>query len=327
MRIRTRTVRWWTFVGPNPSVPCVHDGTVYVVGLRVWAVEAADGLVRWSTSEIGHLAAPAASGDTVYVAGQGRYGGNKFYALDTADGRVRWRRRIPAVSLTSPVVADGLVHHVDGSRHLRTFDAATGRRRRRVRYRRGGANLAGPVLADGTLYVVEDGGTVRALDPATGAVRWQRPTGVDGAVTPLVHDGTLYLGGRHHREVHALDAATGEQRWSAWPYLVRGGFDTTPAIHGDTLYIAGSDSRLYALNATTGKARWRVTADSSIRSAPVVADGKVYFGTRLGQVWAIRADNGQVRWQAKAGGDVRSLAVADGRVHVCSDTHLYTLDA
>lgn len=320
-------MRWWKFVGPNASVPCVHDGTVYVVGLSVWALEAAKGFVRWYKSDIGHLAPPAVSGDTVYFAGQTRYGGNRFYALDTADGRVRWRRRTSVVSLTPPVVADGLVHHVDGSRHLRTFDAATGRRRWRVKYRRSGVNWAGPVLADGTLYVVDDRGTVRALDPATGAVRWQRPTSARVPRAPLVQDGTLYLGGGLHHEVYALDAATGEQRWSAQPYLARRAFESTPAIHGDTLYIAGGD-HLYALNATTGEARWRVPSDGSdIRSSPVVVDGEVYFGTRLGQVCAISADNGQVRWKAQAGDNLRSLVVAGGLVHVVSGDSLYTLDA
>ncbi|MEV6948493.1 PQQ-binding-like beta-propeller repeat protein [Streptomyces sp. NPDC051172] len=312
---------------PGLSVPCVHDGTVYVVGHdSLWAVRAADGFVRWDT-EIGHLAPPAVSGDTVYLAGQTRYGGNRLYAVDTADGRVRWRRRTPVVSLTPPVVADGLVHHVDGGRHLRTFDAATGRRRWRVKYRRSGVNYSGPVPADGTLYVVDDRGTVRALDPATGAVRWQRSTPVRGAVTPLVHDGTLYLGGRLHRGVYALDAATGEQRWSVTPHLARGGFESTPAIHGDTLYIADGVRHLHALNATTGEARWCVTADSDIRSSPVFVDGKVYFGTRLGAVCAISADDGQVAWQAKVGDNLRSLVVANGLVHACSDDCLYTLDA
>ncbi|NUQ95905.1 MAG: PQQ-like beta-propeller repeat protein [Streptomyces sp.] len=319
-------MRWRTFVGPDSSVPCVHDGTVYVVGLVVWALNAADGFVRWTKPDIGHHGSPAASGDTVYLAGQSRYGGGRFFALDTADGRVRWRRRTPLPSLTQPTVADGLVHHVDSSRHLRTFDAATGRRRWRVKYRRSGANRAGPVLADGTLYVVDDGGTVRALDPATGAVRWQRPTSARVPRTPLVHDGTLYLGGGQLQEVYALDAATGEQRWSAQPYLARTAFQSTPAIHGDTLFIAGSD-HLYALNATTGEARWRVPADGGSIRSPVVADGKVYFGNRLGQVCAISADNGQVRWKAQAGDKLRSLVVAGGLVHVCSDDRLYTLDA
>ncbi|MCD9876648.1 outer membrane protein assembly factor BamB family protein [Streptomyces guryensis] len=320
-------MRLWGFVGPDSSVPYVHDGTVYVVGCgRLRAVSVAGGFFRWST-EIGHLAPPTVSGDTVYLAGKGRYDGDKFFALDTADGRVRWRRRTSVVSLTPPVVADGLVHHVDGSRHLRTFDAATGRRRWRVKYRRNGANFAGPVLADGTLYVVDDGGTVRALDPATGAVRWQRPTSARVPRAPLVHDGTLYLGGGHLQEVYALDAATGELRWSAQPYLARTAFESTPAIHGDTLYITGSD-HLYALNATTGEARWRVPADGgTIRSSPVVADGKVYLGSRLGQVCAISADNGQVRWKAQAGDKLRSLVVAGGLVYVTCGDSLYTMEA
>ncbi|NEB03075.1 PQQ-binding-like beta-propeller repeat protein [Streptomyces sp. SID13726] len=297
MRTRTRTVRWWAWVGPIGSAPYVHDGTVYAVGLGTWAFDAADGTHRWHNGDVGRLSSPTVSGDTVHLAGEGRYGGFRFFALDTADGRVRWRRRTTSVSLTPPAVADGLVHHVDGGRHLSTFDAATGQRRRRVRYRRPGVNLAGPVLADGTLYAVDDRSTVWALDPATGAVHWQRPTSAHSTGTPLVHDGTLYLGGGVRPEVHALDAGTGEQRWSVRPQQARSDFRATPAIQGDTLYVAG-DSHLYALNAATGEERWRAAADSDIRSAPALSDGTV------------------------------SLVVAAGLVHVaCENGCVYTLDA
>ncbi|MFF4733937.1 PQQ-binding-like beta-propeller repeat protein [Streptomyces mirabilis] len=321
--VRTGTVRWRTYVGPMYSAPCVSDGAVYVAGRGLWALDAADGSVRWTNADVGYLSSPTVSGDTVYIAGYGR-----FHALDAADGRVRWHRRITWASRTPPAVSDGLVHHVDAGRYLRTFDAVTGRRRWRVRYRRKGGNDAGPVLVDGTLYAVDDRGTVRAFDPATGSVRWQQSTFARWPVTPLVQDGTLYLGGGVSSDVYALDAATGEQRWTAWPDLAHSSFGSTPAIHGNTLYIAGTDYRLYALNATTGDTRWRVITDGPIHSSPVVADGTVYFGSEEGHVWAVRADNGRVRWQMKAGGKVESPVVADGVVHVCSrDGYLYAIEA
>lgn len=320
---RSGTVRWRVHVGGAVySAPYVADGTVYVTGQGLWAVDTADGTVRWTNPDAGHLSSPTVAGDTVYVAGSGR-----FFALDAADGRLRWRRLMNWNSHTQPVVSNGLVHYVNGSRYLRTVDAATGRRRWRAKYRRKHWNDSAPVLADGTLYAVDDRGTVRAFDPATGTLRWLQSTFARWPVTPLVHDGTLYLAEGLGPKVYALDAATGEHRWHAWPgspnfHSVR----TRPAIHGNTLYVGSEDHRLYALNATTGATRWRVSTDGPVSSSPVVADGTVYFGSDDGHVWAVSAENGRVRWKVRTGGPVESPVVADGVVYVGSkDGYLYAI--
>ncbi|MFG2780081.1 PQQ-binding-like beta-propeller repeat protein [Streptomyces prunicolor] len=322
---RTGTVRWRVHVGGAVySAPCVTGGTVYVTGRGLWALDTADGTVRWTNPDAGHQSSPTTAGDTVYVAGYGW-----FFALDAADGRPRWRRRMNWHSHTQPLVANGLLHYVNGSRYLRTVDASTGRRRWRVKYRRKHWNDSAPVLADSTLYAVDDRGTVRAFDPATGALRWQQSTFARWPVTPLLHDGALYVGGRLGAEVYALDAATGEHRWKEWPGSTSANsVRTTPAIHGNTLYVGCEDHRLYALNATTGATRWHVTTGGPVASSPVVADGTVYFGSDDGHLWAASAENGRVRWKVKTGGPVESPVVTDGVVYVGSrDGYLYAIDA
>ncbi|MBW8797483.1 MAG: PQQ-binding-like beta-propeller repeat protein [Streptomyces sp.] len=269
------------------------------------------------------MSAPPVVDDTVYA------GQDRFFALDAADGHTRWRRRMDRWSHTPPAVGGGLVHFVNGSRYLRTLDAATGRRRWRRKYRRIGWNRSAPVLADGALYAVDERGTVRAFDPATGRIRWQQSTFAIESRTPLVHDGSLYLADGLGHDVFAPDAATGEHRWQAWPDVQSvSSIATTPAIHGNTLYVGSQDHRLYALDATTGKTRWHVVTGGCVDSCPAVADETVYFGSDDGHLWAVRAENGRVRWKVQTGGRVESPVVADGAVYAGTrDGYLYAIDA
>ncbi len=263
-------------------------------------------------------------GDSVYVAGY-----FKFFALDTADGRVRWHRRMNRWSQTPPAFGDGLLHYVNDGQYLRTLDAATGRRRWRTKYRRIEWNESAPVLADGTLYAIDDRGTVRAFDPASGRTRWQQSTSARQPSTPLVHNGCLYLAAGRGYHVYALDATTGARRWQAWPDIQSvSSIKTTPAIYRDTLYVGSRDHRLYALNATTGQTRWHVLTDGEVDSSPVVADGTVYFGTSDGHLWAVSAQNGHVHWKLPLGAKVETPVVANNILYVGTRAgYLYAIDA
>ncbi|MFI6694009.1 PQQ-binding-like beta-propeller repeat protein [Streptomyces sp. NPDC050433] len=325
--VRTGVVRWRVHVGGRVhSAPYVTDGTVYATGRGLWAVDTTDGSVRWTNADAGLIGSPTAAGDTVYAAGYATHWGT-LLALDAADGRPRWHRRMRRYSFTQPLVANGLLHYVNGS-YLRTVDAAVGRRLWRAKYQsRSWGIESAPALADGILYAANKDGTIWAFDPATGKVRWKQIIIGRSPATPLLHDGTLYVGDGLGPYVQALDATTGAFRWHTMLDSL-GSVRTTPAISGNTLYVGCQDHRLWALNATTGAIRWHVTTDGPIGSSPVVADGTVYFGSDDGHLWAISAANGRVRWKVKTGGPVKSPVVADGVLYVGSrDGYLYAIEA
>ena len=60
------------------------------------------------------------------------------------------------------------------------------------------------------------------------------------------------------------------------------------------------DHKLHAVNIYTGKARWTFTADGEINSSPAFVNGKVYFETDGGSVYALDARTGRLRWRAQA---------------------------
>jgi len=99
----------------------------------------------------------------------------------------------------------------------------------------------------------------------------------------------------------------------------------------DTVYIAGFDMKLYALDRLTGKLKWKTHLGNPLVASPAVgSDGTVYQGAMDGRVYALEPDRGKVVWSMQTGGHVyASAAVApDNRIYVTStDGFLYCLDA
>jgi outer membrane protein assembly factor BamB len=124
--------------------------------------------------------------------------------------------------------------------------------------------------------------------------------------------------------IHALDPATGAERWS---YVSRRCGWSSPAL-GDGLvfatFIGGVTvpcSRLpggaiVALSATTGHVRWSRDIGQS-ESSPLVSHGTVYVGGTDGRVYALSAATGRELWSYDVGGPVKaSPALENGRLFV-----------
>jgi len=91
-----------------------------------------------------------------------------------------------------------------------------------------------------------------------------------------------------------------------------------------TVYTGCRDSNLYALDAATGKEKWRFFNDLSwVITSPAVADGKVFFATSDSSLYhVVDANSGKpvVRQQGKAymfsspavAGDVVLIGVLNG---------------
>ena len=144
------------------------------------------------------------------------------------------------------------------------------------------------------------------------------PDGIAG--TPIVVDGTIYLGAAYS-VVYALDASSGQILWSYDPDL-RSGLAKSPrmswparanrgvAVWGGNVFVATADCRLIAINAATGKESWsELTCDPElgygITDAPRVGGGKVFIGNagsesqkkNRGYVSAYDSDTGRLLWR------------------------------
>ena len=88
----------------------------------------------------------------------------------------------------------------------------------------------------------------------------------------------------------------------------------------------GLDGEVVALDARTGKVRWRRVIGAS-ETSPLVANGRVYVGDWHGDVYALDAKTGQAIWRYRTGGQVKgAVALSGRRLYVGSyDHHLYAL--
>ncbi len=172
------------------------------------------------------------------------------------------------------------------------------------------------------------GGVVDARGvPRHGLERWRLPT--DGPVrsSPVVADGTVYVGSEDGH-LHAVDLATGHL---VWRVDVGGPVTSAPALDDTRVYAAHHDGTLVAVGRHDGALRWRSDVGPALPwawglegwdylgSSPVLAGGLVVVGSTDGRVRALHADTGAEAWAVATEGRVRSSpAVADGTVFVGS---------
>ncbi len=186
-------------------------------------------------------------------------------------------------------------------------------------------------LVDGErVYQADKRGRVVAYDAFTGEPLWR----VDLATvinSGPSGDGELLLFGGD-AEVIALRKQDGSTAWRA---AVSSEVLSLPVQQGDSVVVHTVDGSIIALDAGSGRPRWRHTEavpTLSLRGSgnPVVVNGLVLCGTANGKVVALGLADGALRWQTTVAVphgrselermvDVDAdLAVADGIVYAAS---------
>ncbi|MGD8236943.1 MAG: PQQ-binding-like beta-propeller repeat protein [Armatimonadota bacterium] len=130
---------------------------------------------------------------------------------------------------------------------------------------------------------------------------------------PVAVGGLVFLGGCDGI-VHALDTATGKQRWRAY---TGGAIRYPPSIADGRAFVGSGDGWAYAFEAATGRLLWRFRAapverrmpvyDSLLSTWPVgsgvlVDAGVAYFAAGITDydgthVYALDAATGEIKWQ------------------------------
>jgi alcohol dehydrogenase (cytochrome c) len=114
---------------------------------------------------------------------------------------------------------------------------------------------------------------------------WSMDDGERQQITPLVHDGVMFVSTAINNKVQALNAATGDLIWenSLGPRLENQVNATarTMALYGNQLFYPATDATIYALDARTGKVNWKFKISNYGRDkvgGMMIADGKLIAG-------------------------------------------------
>ena len=239
-----------------------------------------------------------------------------------------------------------------GPAHTGVYDAGNGSELAGLQWRvlTGGDVISSPAIAGGVVYIGSGDGKLYALDRETGATRWTYDAGSAIASSPAVADGLVFVGARDG-SFHAVDARDGTRRWRfatgatmPWPWGHESGdvYTSSPVVLNGVVLFGAGDGAVYAVDARSGRQRWRAATGGRVRSSPAVAEGRVYVGSADGCVYAFDLATGARRWRyetegthlesAKFGFDRRTVqsspAVASGTVFVGGrDGFLYALGA
>ena len=287
----------------------------------------------WSYATGGPVhSSPTVAEGVLYVGSMDGY----LYALDAATGELRWRYETGHGFISSPLIDERVVYIGSHEGYVYALKAASGELL--WRYATDSPVYSSPTVVEGVLYVGSMDGHMYALNAATGELRWRYAT--DGALlsSPTVVEGVLYVGSEDG--LLALDAASGTQIWIH--EIDWGRVSSSPTVAEDVVYFGSEYGHLYALNAATGKIRWRYAVSApdddgysssdlsaNVHSSPLLVDGIVYVGSGHDEVYALDAASGEVYWRYATDHAVNSSpAASDGVIYVGSDDgHLYALDA
>jgi outer membrane protein assembly factor BamB len=307
---------------------------------------------RFAAAALAALAA-GAHADPMFRGGPAHAGVSSEQA-PRAFHRVKWTFLTGDRIVSSPVVDGGVVYVGSDDGNVYAVDAATGRQR--WQRRTGGPVASTPAIANGRLYVASYDGKVYALDARTGEPLWKFATGGERRFearglhgfqpnqqtyadpfdvflsSPVVADGTVVVGSGDGN-VYALDAASGEPRWT---FRTGNVVHASPAYADGVVYVGSWDGDLYAIDAKSGAGKWRfhggqdplIHNQVGFQSSPAVVDGVVYVGCRDANLYAIDAATGKEKWRVDHAGSwvIASPAVARGKVYYAtSDSSQYNV--
>src|SRR5947207_152627 len=128
----------------------------------------------------------------------------------------------------------------------------------------------------------------------------------------------------------ALSPSDGERdgvRGLVWSYPLQKHVMSTPAIYDGVVFIADCGRAFHCLDADTGRPYWTEEIKGEAWGSPLVADGKVYLGTRSGSFYVFAASKEKkILSTAELGDPISATATAaNGVLYVATMRRLYAL--
>jgi len=318
-------VDWRAESSPRVVQPIVSGGTVFLGDRgRLLATDATSGDEQWALDREGFWSLPAVSdGRPHFVRTKREDDGDAEFSLHAfdADGTERWQsdpieagvRRIQVPTIAGDRLYFGTSIGVHG------FDLDGGTEV----WRYDDLDDFGPILTadDQRVYVSTHDG-VHAINREDEAEQWSVTgdslwgiTAADDTVYFPRWDGT-------DPEISALDAQTGEARWTIT--LEDRAVGPTTVADG-TLFAGTDDGQVLAIDTTDGDTVWtRRLADNPVPPGTVAGD-VLYLSNTEGNLFALDVADGSEQWSTTVENVTGIPAVVDGAIYVSSPERLFRL--
>jgi len=327
--------------------------------LAVLAVDADSGKILWQhTVYDGPMyddrhrkntyASPSAVTDSSLVYFFFESGGLFAY---TVDGALKWKVSLGGIGKaglgpgTSPVLFENLIivqcdqGMGESSSFIAAFDRMTGKEAWRVE-RKNRRSWATPLIVTtgGRPELIASGAeAVIAYDPRTGKELW-RTDGTRGHPIPssATGHGMVYAfagNAENSKMVVAFrPGEAGEKDGSrvVWKYNRGTAYVASPILYGDYLYLITDGGITTCLDAKTGAVQYlggRVPVPAAFTASPVAFGDLIFMTSEDGDTFVLRAGPKHEIVRTNSIGEpvLASLALANGRVYIRGDRHLFAI--
>jgi outer membrane protein assembly factor BamB len=99
-----------------------------------------------------------------------------------------------------------------------------------------------------------------------------------------------------------------------WRAVLPDGIFAAPLVAGATVYVAGGDGTVYALDRATGGLRWSYAAGDWVLGTPALANGTLYIPSRSGSLAALDARTGAERWIVTLAGEIYTAPAVQNEI-------------
>ncbi len=288
---------------------------------------------------------PAADGKMVYAF----FGTEGLYAYDFK-GKLAWKAHVGNIATlgmgaaTSPILFENLVivqaDEDNGEASLIVaFDKKTGKEVWKGSRKGLQVSWSTPLLvktatrteliASGTEFVI-------SYDPATGKELWRHKGVESNAIpSPVANNEFVYLVAGYPAKI-AMAIRLGQNGDLTgtpnvpWKYPKGTAYVPSPILYGDYLYLTTDRGILTALDAKTGEVKYeggRIPIPATFTASPVAFEGKILMTSEDGDTFMIKAGPKHEIIGTNSIGEAvyASPAIADGRIFIRGEKHLYAI--
>ena len=258
---------------------------------------------------------PIVVGDTLY----GIDNNGEAFALNTRNGKPRWRRNVATLNASAPTYGSGRLYISNlEPGQVQALNARNGK----VVWRHPlpGRTESSPLVVGNEVIAGCECGSVYGLDARTGKERWS--TAVGGAVkaSPAYDHGTVFIGD-YSGQMSALRASNGSVVWRA---SAGNSIYGTAAVAFGRVYAGDLGGGFHAWDESSGSSDWSTSTSGYVYSAATAAKTpdtppSVYFGSYDGTVYGLNARTGATRWTESASGPVSGAGSLIGDVFYAGD--------
>jgi len=308
-------VKWeFSALEPVEATPVVASGRVYVADVagNLYCLAADDGKEIWTLkTEIGFIGGPAVDGDLLVI---GDLDG-KVYGVNTSTGELIWTHEAGGeISSSASFIDDRvLVASQDGNLYGLSRRDGT----RVWTYETSDQIRCSPSIAgdktflggcDGNLHTVSIVDGKSSSDPL--------PLGGPTGSTPAIADELAFL--------PIMDGAVIAMNWKenreVWRYVDEERsqeYKSSPAVGRGVVIVASQGRQVDALDAATGKRKWRYTLRRRADASPVIAGNDVWIAATDGRLIRLSLADGSEKWNYEIRGQfTASPAIADDKLFI-----------